>query len=280
MNDFDKKLFEMAENEAVEAPSGLMGRVRSALAGLPDRRTVNAGRTVRMAVCCAAAVAVLAGTALAVFSAGGFESVKLWSGEGFSGDELNWYGVEGGEYRFVPVEELSEDVRAMAEDNPVADTTKYFRDRDWSAAESFSGVTLPENPVIDALEIGTSYLTVSANSEGPTLLRFWQGTPKLGVSMSAEVYTDQMRTDGLIVNRGYSQDYELSADEYTTVNGLSALIVHLDPAGVDVNEEEYEAELLVDGVRYHIRVRVNGEEIISAEEALETLHGILDGFSA
>ena len=225
-----------------------------------------------------AAAAVLAGTALAVFSAGGFRSVELRNGEEMDGEEFNWYGVEGGEYRRVPVEELSEKVRKIAENDPISDTTRYFEDSDWSAAQEFSGVTLPGNDAIDALEMGGSRLTVSSNVYGPTHLAFWQSTDGLGVTVQADVYTDLMGEGAIRVNRGVSSDTELTAEEYTAENGLSALVVHAQPGEGAEGTERYMADLLVDGIRYHIKVSVNGTEIGTSDEALDTLRAILDGF--
>lgn len=286
MDNFDKMLFEMAENEPVDAPNRLKQRVWSALRDLPERSRYRACRTARTALCALAAAAVLAGTALAVFSAGGFRSVEFWTGEGLEGEELNWYGLEGGEYRRVPVEELSDKVRTLAEKNPVANTTRYFKDDGWSAAEKFSGVTLPENAAIDALEMNQSWLTVGSNEYGPTALTFWQGTDRLGVTVTAEVYTDLVGEGDITVKRGVSTEMDLTAEEYTAANGLSALVVHLQ-SGEESPElgegaektERYMADLLVDGFRYHIKVRVNGTEIMTSQEALDTLHAILDGFA-
>lgn len=284
MGNFDKKLFEMAQAEAVDAPAGLMGRVRAALEGIPQRGGLLAGRTARAALCALASALALACTALAVWSVGGFDAVELRSGGDLDGGARDWYSVEGGEYRRIPVEELSDNVRKIAEDNPVADTTKYFIGSDWSAAQEYSGVTLPENEAIDKLEIGTSYLTVASNEYGPTCLTFWQGTPGLGVTMTADVYTDLMGDGSLAVKRGFPTG-ELSPEEYVSENGLSVLIVHLEPGGAAsdaggavVNTERYMADFLLEGFRYHIKVEVDKDEIRNACKALETLHNILDGF--
>ena len=278
MDNFEKKLFEMAEKEPVDVPDGLRGCVSRALEDLPERGGTRVGRTARTALCVLAAAAVLAGTALAVFSAGGFKSVDFRTGEGMDGEEYNWYGVEGGEYRRFPVEELSEEVRKIAENNPISDTTRYFENSDWSAAQEFSGVTLPGNNAIDALEMGRSRLTVSSNEYGPTCLAFWKGTDGLGVTVQAYMYTDLMGEGTIRVERGVSSETELTAEEYTAENGLSALVVHLQSGEGAEKTERYMADLLVDGIRYHIKVRVNGTEIRTSDEALDMLHAILDGF--
>ncbi len=279
MDNFDKMLFEMAEREPADAPNRLKQRVRSALRDLPERSRYRMGRTARAALCGLAAAAVLAGTALAVFSAGGFKSVEFWTGESLDGEEFNWYGLEGGEYRRVPVEELSDRVRKLAEKNPVTDTTEYFRTEGWSAAEKFSGVTLPENAAIDDLEMSQSWMTVGSNEYGPTALTFWQGTDRLGVTVTARVYTDLMGERDISVKRGVSSELELTAEEYVSPGGLSALVVHLQSGEGAERTERYTADLLVDGFRYHIKVRVNGTEIETPRQALDTLHAILDGFA-
>lgn len=284
MDEFDKKLFDMAKNEDVYTPTDLNARVREALDGLPARG-VGLGRTARVVLCALTATMVLAGTALAAFSAGGFKSVELWRGKAVDGDTRSWYGVEGGDYRYIPMEELSDAVRKIARDNPVADTTRNFNGKNWSAAQELSGVTLPANAFLDGLEIGASYLTVSANKKGPTHLRFWQGTDGLWLTVSADAYTELMSGTDIHVAYGYAGDTELRAEEYKTEKGLSALTVQLKPGEGDdgfgeraAETEMCLAELMVDGFKYHIKVEVDGVNIKSGDEALETLHQVLDAF--
>ena len=282
MDEFDKKLFDMAKNEDVYTPAGLNARVREALDGLPARGA-GLGRTARVALCALAAATVLAGTALAAFSAGGFRSVELWRGR--DGDDSSWYGVKGGDYRYIPVEELSDAVRRIARDNPVADTTRDFKGKNWSAAQELSGVTLPANDFLDGLEIGASYLTVSANKNGPTRLRFWQGTDGLWLTVSADAYTELMSGVDIHDSYGFDGDTELYAGEYKTEKGLSALTVQLKPGESDdglgertPGTERCLAELMVGGFKYHIRVEADGVNVKTGDEALETLHRVLDAF--
>ncbi len=253
----------------------IMNQLREAK---PARRFPRPLRTALIAAC---ACLLLMGSAFAaVYAMGGFASVELQETE--SGKP--GYGLTGGDFRFLSAESLTDEVLALAETDP-AYATRYFIGQDWSAAEAFSGVTLPENPVIDALDIGGCFLSVQSNDAGPTWLHFQQWTRGLAVSISAEAYTDLMGEaldpEDFFVGRYFAPGYELSTEEYITRSGLSAVIVHLAPGdGMPDPEkyntcERYEADLMLDGFRYHINIDVDG----SSEEALEQLHGILEGFA-
>lgn len=252
---------DLTEDEA----TALLGRVLAARERrLPARRLMPG----LAAACICLAVGV---TAFAAgFLAGGFRSVRLLTDD----KGQNGYGLYGGEYAFLPEESLSDAVLALAAENTPGDATKYFQDQSWAAAEAFSGVDLPKNPVLDGLDIGGCSLTVSSNSEGPACLRFRQWTQDMGVRMSAEAYTERMASDELWTERYARPGYALTQGEYTDQSGLSAVIVHLQPQGGLQTAERYEADFLLDCFQYHIEVEAQN----GPEAALDQLHDILEGF--
>ena len=252
---------DLTEGEA----TALLGRVLVARERrLPARRLMP--RLAAVCICLAAGVTAFA----AGFLAGGFRSVRLLADD----KGQNGYGLYGGEYAFLPEESLSDAVLALAAEHTPGDATRYFQDQSWAAAEAFSGVDLPKNLVLDGLDIGGCFLTVSSNSEGPTRLQLRQWTRDGGVHMSVEAYTGRMASDELWTERYVHSGYALTQGEYTAKNGISAVIVHLQPQDGLQTAERYEADFLLDCFQYHIEVEAQN----APEAALEQLHDILEGF--
>lgn len=245
--------------------AALLGRVLTAR----ERR-----RPARRLMPCLAAACVCMAVGVTAFAAGlltgGFRSVRLLAND----KEQNGYGLYGGEYEFLPETSLSDAVLALAADHTPGDATKYFQDQSWAAAEAFSGVSLPKNPVLDGLDIGECSLTVSSDSEGPTRLQFRQWARGMGVRMSVEVYTERMASDELWTERYFRPGDTLTQEEYTAQNGLSTVIMHLQPQEDLQTAERYEADFLLEGFQYHIEVEAQNDP----EAALEQLHDILEGF--
>ncbi len=247
------------------------------------RRSARPLRLAAVAAAVTAAVCLMAGTALAVaYVSGRFDTVEVIGG----GEYANGYRLSGGENQLLPLDVLSDGVMAMSEERPEGEAVREFQGENWKAAQEFSGVVLPENSAIDALPVGGSALKVDSRGEGPARLTFIQWTDGLemsfgeyssqsmgaGTTVTAELYTEL--AEKVPTQDRYYAFYDCTVEEYTSVNGVNAVITRLTP-----NEPEREEKLLADinmgSCLFHIESSVTS----SSEEALKELYRLVDGFA-
>lgn len=267
-----------------------MGCIDPALVAAADERGRSRGRKgwARYGLIAACLCLALAGTAFAaaqVFSV----QVNFQAKDLLDIPDMEMYTVTGG-MAYFPADSFSQEVRELAQ----ADTpAKSFQT--WDELERFVGRNLMDNPVLENAEPGVE-AKYGRDMEGAThiLLAAHSSAGKLFhisaddhymlddvlLMRSVSLYTDAAQAD--FEDREpesgwfYDEGDELSQEEYTTPNGLTATIVQASG-----RYTRYWAHFSINGVRCHISAHYQGTSLGApdrAEHTLAVLKQALDGF--
>lgn len=283
------------------------------------KRPVKAKRfkVMRAGLIAAAVCVALVGTVFAVT-----EQSRMRVNWGDSGISTDGYSVECA-VNFYPLNRFSGEVAAMAGLDP-SQQHKYFDT--WDELQSFTGVELVRNTVLDGAQpgpIGTlpweydrgsqdpdkTHLMLETGATDDGELRivqavstnlidgFWvrmiegiyteraEGTLYYAVEGSTSVNgrLEQVEGDGMHARAGlvYGEGYEVTQENYTTPNGLDALII-LAARPAPKKSTMCSAYFLIDGAYFQLIVGGNGpySDLPQPEpqQAMEILKRVLDGF--
>ncbi len=274
----------------------VIGRVDPALIEEADRvRVSSPWRRMRACVLAAACIGLLSVSVVMAVNliAGGYKSVKYIE-DGFlhlGGEAYQYYSdlyyLEGGQPAFLPLDQLTEEAKALAVEGEAGGRNKSFSS--WQRAEEFYNITfhdLHNNAIFDQLPPSNHSMTstyVSSSPEGITSVWFsehWyrvRGVPGLNLSIEAYVLTELMDMEGMDLTSGGCppSGSEYSTEEYYGKN-ISAFIAHVKelPRNDSSPTEYYSAHFILNGVQY--KVITSCEEDI--QQARELLIEIIDGF--
>ena len=268
-------------------------------------------RSLRPALIAAALCLALLGTAFAAM-----ELSRMRVNWGDSGISTDGYSVEFA-VDFYPLNRFSGEVAAMAGLDP-SQQHKYFDT--WDELQSFTGVEIVRNPVLDSAQPGPTgtlpweyergsqdpdkthlRLEIGATDDGELRIvqaistnlidGFWvrmlegicteraEGT----LYYAAEGSRKKIEGDGRHVKGGlvYGEGYEATQENYTTPNGLQALII-LTARPAPEESTMCSAYFLIDGAYCELIVGGSGpySDLPQPEpqQAMELLQTILDGF--
>ena len=273
-----------------------MDYIDPALIAAADAPAPRRGKTrwLRPALIAACLCLALAGTAVAaqVFSVQVDFQPDRASDPDFSVPGLGMYTVSGG-VAYFPEDIFSQEVRELGRQGIPA---KSFST--WDELERFVGRNLMDNPVLEGAPRGISSEFVGMRNATNVLLTassvenglFDIGTQdnyKLDdvlLRRRAVLYTDVAQEN---FRDTYGEDHEpeiywyydagaqLSEEEYTTPNGLTAAIVREDGRFT-----EYTAHFSINGVRCTIMASYQGKDWQqdNSEHVLAVLKQVLDGF--
>ena len=244
------------------------------------RRMPRAGRIALIAACLCAA---LVGGAFAATQIAGFHAIDLFENLLHQNKAYDGYSLSGG-CRFVPLDELSPQIRELSRQNPAS--TIELSAHDLSEFESLTGSDLPDLSLPEGLSqsLFTAYLT--SDAEGPTALactaEYHSSTEdSLRLFVSATVYTERMEDPefDLSVSYVFPSGYEFSPQRYVTDSGLEVLLTHSRRPATDVffnlfGSDSYYADFTLSGVRYHLVAYCPN----TPDHALSTLKEVLDAF--
>ena len=244
------------------------------------RRMPRAGRIALIAACLCAA---LVGGAFAATQIAGFHAIDLFENLLHQNKAYDGYSLSGG-CRFVPLDELSPQIRELSRQNPAS--TIELSAHDLSEFESLTGSDLPDLSLPEGLSqsLFTAYLT--SDAEGPTALactaEYHSSTEdSLRLFVSATVYTERMEDPefDLSVSYVFPSGYEFSPQRYVTDSGLEVLLTHSRRPATDVffnifGSDSYYADFTLDGIRYHLVAYCPN----TPAHALSTLKEVLDAF--
>lgn len=261
LNHLDPALIEQAEPRAKRA--------------LP-----RAGRIALIAACLCAA---LVGGAFAATQIAGFHAIELFENLLHQNKSYDGYSLSGG-CRFVPLDELSPQIRELSRQNPAS--TIELSAHDLREFESLTGSDLPDLSLPEDLSqsLFTAYLT--SDSEGPTALactaEYHSSTEdSLRLFVSATVYTERMEDPefDLSVSYVFPSGYEFSSQRYVTDSGLEVLLTHSRRPATDVffnlfGSDSYYADFTLSGVRYHLVAYCPN----TPDYALSTMQTVLENF--
>lgn len=260
------------------------------------RRLPKLARAGLIAACLCLA---LAGTAFAV---AGLSRMQVnWGDSGVSTDGYSVEYVVG----FYPLNRFNREVAALAGSGP-SQRHKYFDT--WDELQTFTGVELVRNPVLDSAQPGPTgtepweydrgsqdpdktHLMLQADATDDGDLQIVQATSTnlidgFRVTMIEGIYTEQ--AEGTVGNGGhaqlelvYGEGYEVTQENYTTPNGLEALII-LTTRPAPKESTLCSAYFLIDGAYFQLVVGGSGPNgdlpQPEPQQAMELLKTILDGF--
>lgn len=274
-----------------------MDYIDPALIEAADRSVSTAKHTrrgwSRIAVIAACLCLLLAGTAL-MAELSGVRIIEFYSGpasdnEGYDAVEKAGYMIEGG-VAYFQLNSFSEEIKSLALKYPHGQVAKSFAS--WDDAETFIGMNLQDNPLLDDADPGipmeisnlpmlgarTNIMLQTACDEALSAV-YLRGNYDLGgvkVELVAEIFTEQERqyfTEGYTPQTGrfYPEGAVVSQSEtYTATNSLEARTLLVERSYRDM---ECIALFELGGVRFTLSTRCE-----DAALAQETLFEILDAF--
>lgn len=219
----------------------------------------------------------LVGTAAAVDIIGvriDWKVPAFWSEDGYSA-----YGVKGGIVP-IPADDFPQAVRDLAEEG----RRKYFSS--WDEMEQFLGRDLVDNPVLDALRPGNEnpgHISLFATAGEQGLCSIVADDIRVLddhvlIVRKAQLYTENFgdgNFEGALHWAGYWEGSQVAQTEYTTSNGLRAVIVDaVSDASGEGTARCSNAYFSFNGVLYSIEV----SNTIGEEDTLTVLKRLLDGF--
>lgn len=231
----------------------------------------------------------LAGTAFAAAQAFSVR-VNFQAKDPLDVPDMEMYTVTGG-MTYFPEDIFSQEVRELAQ----ADTpARSFQT--WDELEQFVGRDLMNNPVLEGalpgveakygrdME-GATHILLAAHSKADSLFHISADDhymlDDVLLMRSVSLYTDAAQAD--FEDREpesgwyYDDGAQLSQEEYTTPNGLTATIVQ-----VSGRSTKYQAHFSINGVLCHISAYYQGTSLGAgpdrAEHTLAVLKQALDGF--
>lgn len=246
----------------------------------PTKKGVRVLRTALVAAC---VCLVLVGGAFAATQIAGFYDVSIFENLRHEGRSYDGYSLVGG-CRFVPLDELSLEIRKLSEQNPASTTELPVHSL--GDFESLIGLDLADIPSSDELNFQrfTAYLT--SDQSDPTRLSYvaeYRGAEdnSLCLLINATVYTEQMEDPNFDISTSYvfPSGNEFSAEQYITDGGLEILLTHIQyfPSDILFNifgSNSYYADFVLDGIRYHLLSYCPNHP----EQALDVMKRTLEGF--
>lgn len=256
-------------------------------------------RPLRAALIAACVCLALVGTVFAVT-----ELSRMRVNWGDSDISTDGYSVEYA-VDYYPLNRFSREVAAMAESDS-SQRHKYFDS--WDELQTFTGVEIIRNPVLDSAQPGPTgtkpweydqgaqdldkthlMLLAGATDDGELKLVQTASTNLIDgfwVRMTEGICTERAKEttgDGGCVQMElvYGEGYEVTQENYTTPNGLEALII-LTTRPAPKESTMCSAYFLIDGAYFHLMVGGSGPDGSLPQpeprQAMELLKTILDGF--